>query len=226
MNHNLFKDLVPNYLEHLTSQETNEQMSQHMTECEDCRQFLNSMQKDLTVTANSESKQETVDIDAFKKVKTQQRRKIRTIILSLLTLFIVLIAGYYFLFVHMWLANSNDVQPTITQQGNDITLTFETKNKHRYLMLINSSRPTKGYQYSLNMYEKWNDFSKANTILKKGTSVDYTFLDRNTLLLPKGKEYNGQKYHLTDKDVIRIKYRDKTQKIKLTDLYDSASKKK
>lgn len=216
MNHNLFRDLVPNYLENLTSQETNEEMLQHMTECKDCRYFFKAMQQGINETENSVNQKDAASIDVLKKVKLQQHRKVKKIVISLVTIFVFLMIGCYFLFVHMWFASAEDVQSTITHQGNNVTMTFASKNRHHYLMLINREMPKKGYENSLNMYEKMNDFSKANALLKKGTSVSYTFLNRNTLLLSSGK-----KYRITNKDIIHIKYRDKNQNIKLVDLYDS-----
>lgn len=216
MNHNIFKDLVPNYIEHLTSKETNKQMEHHMEHCEECRLFFNNMKQELTIETRQEQKNEEQSIDAFKKVRIKNRKKIVTIILTLLAAFILIMVSYYFLFIHMWLADSKDIQTTVTHQGNTVTMIFKTENKDHYLILPSSERPAKGYEDSLLVYEKRNDFSKVATVLQKGTSLTYTFINENTLLLPNGKEHK-----LTDGDIIQIKYKDKIQKIPLKELYQT-----
>ena len=216
MNHNIFKDLVPNYIEHLTSKETNKQMEHHMEHCEECRLFFNNMKQELTIETRQEQKNEEQSIDAFKKVRIKNRKKIVTIILTLLAAFILIMISYYFLFIHMWLADSKDIQTTVTHQGNTVTMIFKTENKDHYLILPSSERPAKGYEDSLLVYEKRNDFSKIATVLQKGTSLTYTFINENTLLLPNGKEHK-----LTDSDIIQIKYKDKIQKIPLKELYQT-----
>lgn len=216
MNHNIFKDLVPNYIEHLTSKETNKQMEHHMKQCEECRLFFNNMKQELTIETRQEQKKEEQSIDAFKKVRIKNRKKIVTIILTLLAAFILIMITYYFLFIHMWLADSKDIQTTVSHQGNTVTMIFKTENKDHYLILPSSERPAKGYEDSLLVYEKRNDFSKVATVLQKGTSLTYTFINENTLLLPNGKEHK-----LTDSDIIQIKYKDKIQKIPLKELYQT-----
>lgn len=216
MNHNIFKDLVPNYIEHLTSKETNKQMEHHIEHCEECRLFFNNMKQELTIETRQELKNEEQSIDAFKKVRIKNRKKIVTIILTLLAAFILIMISYYFLFIHMWLADSKDIQTTVTHQGNTVTMIFKTENKDHYLILPSSERPAKGYEDSLLVYEKRNDFSKIATVLQKGTSLTYTFINENTLLLPNGKEHK-----LTDSDIIQIKYKDKIQKIPLKELYQT-----
>ncbi|CAD5902066.1 conserved hypothetical protein [Carnobacterium maltaromaticum] len=216
MDHNIFKDLVPNYIEHLTSKETNKQMEHHMEHCEECRLFFNNMKQELTIETRQEQKNEEQSIDAFKKVRIKNRKKIVTIILTLLAAFILIMISYYFLFIHMWLADSKDIQTTVTHQGNTVTMIFKTENKDHYLILPSSERPAKGYEDSLLVYEKRNDFSKIATVLQKGTSLTYTFINENTLLLPNGKEHK-----LTDSDIIQIKYKDKIQKIPLKELYQT-----
>lgn len=45
MNHDIFKDLVPSYIEKLTSEETTRQMEKHMNECEECKKYVMEMQE-------------------------------------------------------------------------------------------------------------------------------------------------------------------------------------
>ncbi|WP_342578469.1 zf-HC2 domain-containing protein [Psychrobacillus sp. FSL K6-2843] len=215
MNHSVFRDLVPSYIENLTSEETNNEIEKHMEQCEDCRQYVKEMQEDLLVEHTDEKKKEEKGIDYFKKVRSKNRKKIFIIVGSLLSIFI----GCFFFFDQMWIANEKNVQTSIKQQGTMVTLSFQTKNDNRYILPM-SFRGQK-YIYEIIIYEKWNDLSKPASIFKDGSPVTFTFLDANTLILD-----NGEEMKLTDEDKILIQYKNSTEEIRLKDLYDPEDKRK
>jgi hypothetical protein len=74
----LIQDLLPNYIEHLTSKETNEIVSKHLEECDTCRHEYDLM--------NSEEKQQEqeVEIDILKNalVKTKRMYLLEGIIIA------------------------------------------------------------------------------------------------------------------------------------------------
>ncbi|MGE7925837.1 zf-HC2 domain-containing protein [Viridibacillus arvi] len=214
MNHNVFKDLVPSYIENLTSEETNKQIEKHMEQCEDCRQFVKDMQEDLLVGRTREQEKEDKNIDYLKKVRSKNRKKIFTIVGTLLSIFFIISIGCYILFAHMWIADEKDVQTTVQRQGTTVTLSFQTKNDNRYLLSM--GRSEHNYRNHITIYEKWNDFSEAAKLFNGRSNVTYTFLDENTLLLD-----NGNEKTLTDKDKIYIMYKDRTEEIVVKDLYAS-----
>ncbi|MFJ7954329.1 zf-HC2 domain-containing protein [Lysinibacillus sp. NPDC096418] len=213
MNHSVFRDLVPSYIENLTSEETNKQIENHMEQCENCRQYVKDMQEDLLVERNHEQKKEEKNVDYLKKVRSKNRKKIFIIVGSLLSIFI----GVFFFFDQMWIADEDDIQTTVQQQGTTVTLSFKTKNNHRYVLPMSIL-----YQNSIDeiiIYEKWNDFSEPARILEDGSNVTVTFLDENTLIL-----FDGEEKKLTDEDKITIRYKNSTEEIKLKDLYNPKNK--
>lgn len=213
MNHSVFRDLVPSYIENLTSEETNKQIENHMEQCENCRQYVKDMQEDLLVERNHEQKKEEKNVDYLKKVRSKNRKKIFIIVGSLLSIFI----GVFFFFDQMWIADEDDIQTTVQQQGTTVTLSFKTKNNHRYVLPMSIL-----YQNSIDeiiIYEKWNDFSEPARILKDGSNVTVTFLDENTLIL-----FDGEEKKLTDEDKITIRYKNSTEEIILKDLYNPKNK--
>ncbi|MFJ7735636.1 zf-HC2 domain-containing protein [Lysinibacillus sp. NPDC097287] len=215
MNHSVFKDLIPGYIENLTSKETNKQIEKHMEQCEDCRQYVKDMQEDLLVERTHEQKKEDKNIDFLKKVRSKNRKKIFIIVGSLLSIFI----GWFFFFDQMWIADEKDIQTTVKQQGSTVTLSFQTKNDNRYLLAM----PI-WYQNSIDeiiIYEKWNDFSEPARILKDGSNFTFTFLDENTLIL-----HDGEEKKLTDEDKVRIRYKNSKEEILLKDLYKLENKSK
>lgn len=213
MNHNVFRDLVPSYIEHLTSEETNRQMEQHIKQCKDCHEYLNEMQEEFLSESVYEQEKENRNIDYLKKVRSKNKKKTLTIAASIVSIFLTLILSYYFLFVRMWIANANDVQLAVQNQDNTVTLSFRSQNDNRYL-LIRKEQINQDYTDWITIYEKREDFlTPAN--LKDGIDITYTFIDENTLLLD-----NGQKKKLTEKDKISIMYKNRTHEISIKDLYN------
>ena len=66
MNHSVFRDLVPSYIESLTSEETHREIEKHMEQCEDCRLYVKDMQEDLLVERTHEQKKRR-EISTFLK---------------------------------------------------------------------------------------------------------------------------------------------------------------
>lgn len=214
MDHHVFKDLVPSYLEHLTSEETNKQMDLHMEQCTECREYVHDMREEWMSEHVHVQAKEDRNVDYFKKVRSKNRKKIFTIVASLLFLFLILMLSYYLLFVRMWIADANDVQTTIQKQGKTVTLTFTSKQDNHFL-LPRKEQLNQDYIDWMIIYEKREDFSTPEN-LKDEINITYTFLDENTLLLDNGKEKK-----LTADDKISIQYKDHTKELSLIDLYHS-----
>ncbi|MCA1060448.1 zf-HC2 domain-containing protein [Rossellomorea aquimaris] len=212
MNHHVFKDLVPSYMEHLTSEETTMQMEVHMEQCKDCRDYVHEMQEEWMSENVHEQAKEDRKVDYFKKVRSKNRKKILTIVTSLLSLFLILTISYYLLYIKMWIADPNDVQTTIQTQGNSVTLTFTSKQDNRYL-LLRKEQLNQDYTDNMIVYEMREDLYTPEN-LKDGINISYTFLDENTLLLD-----NGKVKKLTANEKLSIQYKDRTKEISLIDLY-------
>ncbi len=63
------RDLLPSYIDKLTSEETNEAVDRHLKSCEDCRRVLSAMQGDGGPAAEA-NQVEVKEIDYLKKVRT------------------------------------------------------------------------------------------------------------------------------------------------------------
>lgn len=218
MNHNVFRDLVPSYIENLTNKETNREMEKHMEHCENCREYFNEMKEDLLLESVDEQKKEDRNIDYLKKIRSKNRKKVFIVVTSLISFFFILAIGYYLIFVRMWIADVDDIRTTVQKQDTTVTLSFKPKNQKHYL-LVKEEKLNQNYTDWIVIYEKRDDFSTP-AILKDGINITYTFFDENTLLLDSGK-----KQKLTDEDKILIQYKDRTEEIIVKDLYDPEKKK-
>lgn len=77
------KDLFPSYIDELTSEVTNNLIEEHTTECEDCRQTLESMKSPEVEHAEQSQKKE---IDYLKKTRKKNRKNVFVAILVVLAL--------------------------------------------------------------------------------------------------------------------------------------------
>ena len=80
----IIQDLLPNYIERLTNEETNKYIEEHLKECNDCREILENMQKNVNINITNKDKK------AIKYLK-KYRKKLRTlkiVILIIIVLFI------------------------------------------------------------------------------------------------------------------------------------------
>lgn len=75
LNCNIVRDMLPLYAEKLTSEESNTAIRQHLEQCEDCRKYLETIQKPIDCPTAPK-----IEIDYMRKVK--HSLKWRTYILS------------------------------------------------------------------------------------------------------------------------------------------------
>ena len=78
---NIVKDLLPNYIEKLTSDESNQEIEQHMTSCEDCKKAYEQMSSEVASTV----KAPYAELKFLKKVKrTRKFAALLTLVLALI----------------------------------------------------------------------------------------------------------------------------------------------
>ena len=83
----IIQDLLPNYIEKLTSEDTNDYIKNHLKECKDCTDVFNAMQKDFKLSENNVDKRK---IDYIKKYN-KKMLILKAILLIILFVFILFI---------------------------------------------------------------------------------------------------------------------------------------
>ena len=83
----IIQDLLPNYIENLTSVETNEFIENHFEECKDCKRILENMQSNKDYEENKNKKHE---IKYMKKFNVRLKI-LRNILILIAVLFIIII---------------------------------------------------------------------------------------------------------------------------------------
>lgn len=81
----LVQDLLPNYIEKLTSEESSKIIDEHLKECTECKKILENMQKDLGLKSKEQCKKET-------KYMKKYSNKLKIFRLFGLTLLVIILA--------------------------------------------------------------------------------------------------------------------------------------
>ena len=90
----IVQDLLPNYLEGLTSEETNRAIEAHLASCPDCAAHKSAMAGETPV---KETAEQTREVDYLKKVKRRNGRRILMAVLVTILLFIAGVAVKIFI---------------------------------------------------------------------------------------------------------------------------------
>lgn len=90
----MIKDIMPTYLDELTSRETNEMIEEHLKECEACSKLFADMKEPKT--DEMEENKETVEIDFLKKNRKRSKRILKiSVLIAVVGLFIGLMAPLF-----------------------------------------------------------------------------------------------------------------------------------
>lgn len=81
----IIQDLLPNYIEDLTNEETNSFIEEHLKECDECKRILENMQKNLKIDENKKDNREVKYIKKYNK----KLRILKIIILIIVALFLI-----------------------------------------------------------------------------------------------------------------------------------------
>ena len=74
---NVVRDLLPNYSENLTSEETNGEIQKHLEECEECTELLKNIEEGRGENIHENKR----DVRLFKKLKKRINKKVITVII-------------------------------------------------------------------------------------------------------------------------------------------------
>ena len=109
------QDLLPSYVDHLTSDVTNTAIETHIRECADCRRILSDMRTPEPVPAETATDASTIDF--LKKSNKRNKRRILAAIL-IVTLLLGSIWGYRTYFYPAPLKNTALIDYAVTVKDN------------------------------------------------------------------------------------------------------------
>lgn len=108
----IVQDLLPTYIEKMTSEETTEFVKEHLENCSECREIYNKM--------NTEIEEEYIEDTEKIKIVKQYRRRIFTIKLAIILAIIIVVASSLgsVIFKFWILRNAYEKNTNYTEHGN------------------------------------------------------------------------------------------------------------
>lgn len=90
----IVQDLLPNYIEKLTNEETNLFIEEHLKDCKECTNILENMKKDIKI---NEEKRDGREVDYIKKYNKKMKlwKKILLIILGIILIYLLTVLYKY-----------------------------------------------------------------------------------------------------------------------------------
>lgn len=119
----IVQDLLPNYIEKLTNEETNEYIEKHLKECKECTKMYENMKKELEIDTTKRDKREVKYIKKF----SNKLRILKMILLVILIAFIGII-GYKAIVIKSMQGKMDDYK--------DITNFHITKTSYGFQQVI------------------------------------------------------------------------------------------
>lgn len=89
----IVEDLLPNYVEKMTSKETNTFIEEHINKCKECKNKLNSMNSNIIIDKVDEK-----EIDYLRKIKSKNKNKIIVVVILITIISFLIILGLQFNF--------------------------------------------------------------------------------------------------------------------------------
>lgn len=107
----IVQDLLPNYIEKLTNEESNIYIEEHLQECNECEKVLKNMQQELSTNS---LKRDSREINYIKKY-SRKLKILNFIIIIMLSVALVVMTYFYFQFKNGYFRVSNAYYETITE---------------------------------------------------------------------------------------------------------------
>lgn len=116
----IIQDLLPSYLDNLTSDVTNHAIKEHMETCSHCKSTLQRMQTPEPSIAEENQDMEQKEIDFLKKTR---KKTIRSVVLTAVSLLGFLLFAVFFMFyIYGSPLHANDVACDVSVYENQLTI--------------------------------------------------------------------------------------------------------
>ena len=144
INCNVIQDILPLYIEDVVSDDTKELVEEHLQNCEICQRVYHEtktdLENDMKVSAQTkESSNEANDLKSFRIFL--KKRKIKTILVSIVATVICFVAVFTFMNKHVTYISYEDAGITIVEDNEEEVL-FKTNIKGNYHWKTSLDRET------------------------------------------------------------------------------------
>ena len=189
----IIKDLLPSYIDGLTSSESNLEIEEHLKNCHQCKEVFEQMKAEVRVENTEYNKEK---IKPFKKLN----RKVFQAVLITLTVCALAVGSYIYFFGIGWKVNSDDMNIEYAYKNGVILFEFELTNGR----VLNS----------------WSNVDKSNKIIKF-TECFSSDLDDRGNQFSYGihcTDDNGNIREFANDDCVILHFKDKTETFYLREI--------
>ena len=202
----IIRDLLPSYIDELTSDASNQEIEKHLDTCEECRDYLSSMKKELPA---EEIKRNKKNIKPFHKLK-------KVTLIAVLVTFLVcfaleLLSVYYF---GEETASTKDFVMEYEKVNDVVTLEFIPKKDNMIINVLSMMEPKESDEYQEVEITRHRDNPLRRSLRRSGY-FGFTFIDENTIL----DMETGKEVELTGKENLFINCTDEKIIIPIKELY-------
>lgn len=198
----IIRDLMPIYIDNLTSDESNMEIEEHLKVCSECSEIYN-----LMITDTSSEKIE-INKDEIKPFKKLNRRVFKSVIITL-GVCLVLVASYFYFFVYGWMLESQDVKISYTLEDEQITINF--KSEEGKALTVWQKRDDGNSNESLVFRQSFLCFLDDRGKYPNEFSYGAFFI----------KDDKDQIIPFSDRDYVILKFKDKTETLYWKDILKS-----
>lgn len=213
----IIRDLMPSYIDGLTSEASNAVLEEHVESCEECRKYMEIMRKELASEEYLRKSKEEIkaDIQPFKKIKRDTRIKIITAVFTVLFTVTVLGCIAEMLFSSAVQASAEEIKITYERTDRMVRISFWSTKDSEYVWLMSSGAEEGSEE------EGWNKISPViyhrGLVWRsgpQGNSWSFVFVDEDTIV-----DQDGESHTLTGNEMLEVEYAGETKKVKIKDLY-------
>ncbi|MFR2535357.1 MAG: zf-HC2 domain-containing protein [Clostridia bacterium] len=154
----IVQDMLPNYIERLTTVETNQYIEEHLKDCENCQKVLDNMKKEILLDNKKRDKREINYIKKFNK----KMRILEILLLGIFLLYLLVVGRRTWIMVSLSekakvnLRNDNYTARLYSYQGESLTITQTYHYGEDYLTTMNWYSVKNGNR-KITFYKKGNE---------------------------------------------------------------------
>lgn len=153
----IVRDLLPNYIENLTNEETNNYIEEHIKGCNDCKVVLENMQKSLDTNSKKKDNREVKYIKKYSK----KMKVLKFILLIIIVIFVLIIGRRTAIMFSLSKKaenhiNNNYYAKIYSYQGDSLIIT-ESYNKDKDYLTVVTRLNNENEVQKITYYKKGNE---------------------------------------------------------------------
>ena len=125
----IIKDLLPSFIDELTSEVSNEAVEEHLAQCESCRNYYEEMKQQEPKILEKAGR----EIDYFLQIRQDTMRKVMLAVVGVTIVFSLLYGVYQNLYLTGWSMTSDEVNVELQVIEGVTTLVFEPVEEGYYV---------------------------------------------------------------------------------------------